>query len=437
MAQTRRLIFTLCLVLIGFLPFHTLFTVWLATNFDRLYLWSAWKEILIAVITVLSFAVLLKEQKLRQQFLAKTYNKIALLYVGLCSIYVIIQGLNSTALVGFAIDARYVLIFLAAQVLGIQYVTQNKLAWRLLLIVSLMTALLALIQVLLLPPDFLTYFGYDRVGVNTPGIPPASHQVASSSELYRAQSTLRGPNALGAYLILPTILSAWLHFKQRKINFLVIAGLCSVALVLSYSRSALLGLLFGVGLCAIYLLKDIPTRFKYLGVVVVIIFGVFSVVLWENQRFQVVVLHNNPEVVGVQSNQGHLELSLQAVRDVSQKPLGNGLGQAGPTSALDDQSKAVISENYFLQVAAEIGWLGFVLLVALHVLVIRELWLRRKDSYVVPVLLVFCGLVLTNLLLHTWADEAVAITMWFFVGLVLYPSNKVLKSGHIKKESKV
>lgn len=420
MAQTRRLIFTICLLLIIVLPFHTFATVWLTSNFDRLYLWSSWKEILVAVITVLSLYILVNDKSTRTKFLSKRYNQVAIGYLLLCGIYLIFQRFSLNSLVGFAIDVRYALVFLAAQLLGSHFSKKNTKAFKVLLVVASVTALLAIIQILILPPNFLTHFGYDPVGINTAGIPPASHQVASGSSIYRAQAALRGPNVLGAYLILPTLLASYLYLKKRSKYYLILAALFVGAILLSYSRSALLGLIGAFGLYGTYSLRNISKSTKFLVLGLLLFSAIAFAGLWENQRFQTVVLHNNPEVTAIQSNQGHLELTRQSVEDISKKPLGYGLGKAGPSSALEDQTQAKISENYFLQVASEIGWLGFGLILALHLLVIQALWRKRDHPYVAPILLAFIALTFTNLLLHTWADEAVAITMWFFAGLVLY-----------------
>lgn len=219
MAQTRRLIFTICLLLIIVLPFQTFATVWLTSNFDRLYLWSSWKEILVAIITIMSLYVLVKDKPTRVKFLDKRYNQIAIGYLLLCAIYLIFQRFSVNSLVGFAIDARYVLVFLSAQLLGSKYSKKNTTAFKALIIVAVITSLLAIVQVFLLPPNFLTHFGYDPIGINTAGIPPASHQVASGSDIYRAQAALRGPNVLGAYLILPTLLAMYLYLKKRSKSY--------------------------------------------------------------------------------------------------------------------------------------------------------------------------------------------------------------------------
>ena len=207
MDKTKKLLFNLLLGMLAFLPFHTAVTVWLGTKYGHLYVWSAWKECLIAVAVILAGYELLGNKKLLNLLWQKTYNKLAAAYILLLSIYVLSQKFSTVSIVGFALNARFILMFLVAQVLA-SHVTKtniNKLQ-RAVIAVGAIIALLSVAQVFMLPKDLLMHIGYDGIGINTLGIPPAYHTVASGSDVVRAQATLRGPNVLGAYLLIPFFL---------------------------------------------------------------------------------------------------------------------------------------------------------------------------------------------------------------------------------------
>lgn len=426
MPLTRRLIIVSSTILLALLPFQTLITVWLATNFGHLYFWTAWKELLVAVISICGVIILINDRVIRKKFLSKTYNKIAIAYLLLGGIYLLVQRLDFSALVGFAIDFRYILIFLSLQLVELN----KKQITQMLVVIGSILGTLAIIQLLVLPPSFLTFFGYDKPGINTSGIPPAYHSVASGSSLNRAQATLRGPNELGAYLILSTFLGAFAYVKTKKKLFLGAGALSVAGLLLSYSRSAWIGII--VALVAYVVIsrskKGIKLN-KQLVVAGIAAFALLGVIGWRTNTIQTVVLHHNPEVTTVQSNQGHIDLSIQATEDIAYKPLGYGLGQAGPSSALDNPKEAKISENYFLQVGLEMGVIGMALFLALHLYVLKELYLLRNTKYGYPILLTFIALIVTNMLLHTWADEAVAITVWAVVAMQLSLSRVKSKSS--------
>lgn len=424
MILSRRLIIAISLTLIALLPFQTLVTVWLASNFDHLYIWSAWKELLIGIMTLLAAYLLIKDASLRKAFLSKRYNQLALIYLALGLFYVVAHMFSNTALIGFAIDFRFILVFLSVQLVAMDSAKTS----RLLLVVGTMVAVLSLVQIFLLAPDFLTHFGYDPVGVNTPGIPPAYHAVAAESDLVRAQATLRGPNALGAFLILPIFISYFAYLKGKKKIYIAVGLLCLAGILLSYSRSAFLSLLLAFIAYGVYKnyksLAKIPKKFTFILFVLML---VSLLMTWRTSVFQEVVLHNNPEVNTIQSNEGHLRESQSAVKDMLSKPLGYGLGEAGPSSTLKNQAEGKISENYYLQVGLEMGLLGLGLILAIHYSVFRELLINRRKSLGLPVLLAFGALAISNLLLHNWADEVVAVTVWLFIGSQLSVMNNKSK----------
>lgn len=422
MDKTKKLLFGLLLGLLLFLPFHTLVTVWLTSSFGHLYVWSAWKEVVLAGIGVMASGVLVYDKALRTALWGRLYNKVAVGYVGLLVLYVLFQRMSLASLIGFTFNIRFIVIFLAVQVIAAKLTAgQREKTIKLVTITGFVVAILGVIQALILPPDVLTHFGYDAPGVDTLGIPPAYHTVAPGSDVVRAQSTLRGPNVLGAYLLIPFFLLAWGYMQTKKRRFLGAAAIVGVAIFLSHSRSAMGALILGLMVWVMLSGRTQQMMRRYWSVALsLVVAGLIALpFIWQTRTFQSVVLHHNPDVTTVQSNEGHVMLTLQAAEEVAGDPLGDGLGTAGPSSAVADKPSARIAENYFLQVGQETGWLGAALFVWLQALVLIALYKVRQAKYVVPIFLAMLAIVATNMLLHTWTDEVVSMVIWSLAGLVL------------------
>ena len=94
--------------------------------------------------------------------------------------------------------------------------------WRIfVLIPGLIVILFGLIQLFILPHDFLKHIGY------SPHTIPAYQTVDSDISYHRIQPTLRGANPLGAYLVL-VIPAMFLAFKKTH---KVVLGICTASVL--------------------------------------------------------------------------------------------------------------------------------------------------------------------------------------------------------------
>lgn len=417
------------LVLAVILPFNVFAIVWANHLVGHLYIWSAVVYLIVVILTICSLVLISKNNQLITALYRPTYNKLAISFILLATIYLFAQRFAMTAIVGYALNTGFIYIFLVSQVAGYH---QPKIIDRLVkivLIVGLILSVVAILQIFVLPHDVLIYFGYDKPGVNTSGVPPASHVVAAGSELYRAQATMRGPNVFGAFLLLPIFIACYEYIKSRNKKYLAVTGVMSFALVLTYARSALIGIAVAL---VVFVLFDKRTQQKLhkllikkkrlvtsLGLLAVLVAIITIPLVWSSHSFQTLVLHHNKNVAQVQSTEAHGQLSLKALRQVIEEPLGLGLGQAGPSSALESPEKANIAEDNYLQIGQELGWIGLFLFVGLIISIIKQLWIGRRRPYVSPILLAFIAVAVTNLMLHIWTDEVVSMTLWASTGVVL------------------
>src|SRR6185503_16711282 len=144
------------------------------------------------------------------------------------------------SLTTIAFGAKTDLEFLVAFVLAV-LVARPKFEKRLLLAVlipAVLVVIFGLLQVYALPAGFLKHFGY---GAST--ILP--YETLGTTTL-RFPSTLGGPNQLGTYLILPTVMAGLLALRRRQWWWLLLTAGAGVVLIHTYSRAAWLGALCAV-----------------------------------------------------------------------------------------------------------------------------------------------------------------------------------------------
>ncbi|MBI5906678.1 O-antigen ligase family protein [Candidatus Saccharibacteria bacterium] len=411
------------------LPFHALFTTWIGSNTGHLDLLRIWKEILTVALIPPVILLVWQSNRVRQWLLTSWIVRLMAFYVLLSLAMgawaVTHQQVNGVALIyALLINLRFFIFFVICAIIAS---SDNflKSHWpKILLVPAAAVILFGLMQQFLLPYDFLRHFGY---GAHTI---PAYQTVDANLDYRRIQSTLRGANPLGAYLILILPALAVVLSKRRLLR---IGGLITGAVTLfySYSRSAWVGTGLAFGVLAVWLPKNSLWRRR--KVVVMAIIGIVIVVaglyaLRYNQTTQDTLLHtSNNSTSSLSSNEARVAAMRAGASDVLHQPLGNGPGTAGPASFRNDHP-ARIAENYYLQIGQEIGILGMVIFVSINFLVARSLWLRRNEALCKILLASLIGLTFVNLLSHAWTDDTIAYLWWGLTGMACAPA--ILESRH-------
>ena len=250
----------------------------------------------------------------------------------------------------------------------------------------------------------------------------------------RIQSTLRGADPLGAYLVVivaaVVALGARLLAKgrgmdkreKRQLMLLVILGVASLAvLYFTYSRSAYIGAaiaMFGAAWLSITN-SQFKRRLLLAAAVLCVLFGGAVLVLRHDPAFENTVFHTSQLSKSPKSsNAAHVIALKKGLHDVIHEPFGRGPGTAGPASTHNNHP-ARIAENYFLQIGQEVGWLGLALFLAINVLIGKQLWDRRAEDDRLPMVLFvsLLGLSVVNMLLHAWADDTLAYIWWGMAGM--------------------
>lgn len=418
----RRIPYYAVITLLVYMPFHIFLSQSLSLVTGGLEVWKVAKDVLLVAAVMFTICLVFIEKKG-----TKAFWTLAAITAAYTFLHLLVWLFNSdiyqrSALLGTLFNVRLPAFALLA--MGAFITTPSKFAFssliKIVLGVSTAVAVLGLLQYLL-PKDVLTYVGYglDR------GVRPAFF-IDDNPAYPRIMSTLREPNSLAAYLLLPIGLLTALLMSVRKHR--VLLGLLFVvhlaALYLTHSRSAWIAVMVTTGLVVLWRYRTMAARVvrRYWPLVAVGVVAVCAgaVVAWQNPRLQSVISHSTPDAAGqddLDSNDYHWLFFKQGVEGIARDPLGHGPGTAGLAS-IQNPEGSFLTENYYVQVGYEIGVLGLLMFIAINVWVYRLLT-RHKEPLVTALLASFWGLVVMNMLLHIWANEAVAAQWWLLAGVVI------------------
>jgi hypothetical protein len=408
-------------VIFGGIVLHAPLSVGLGVLFpDYDLLIKSWKELLMVVLMPLA-VIIVTRRRMWQELASDWIFKLIVAYTALhaASVVFLYQGAAATA-AGLAIDLRYVLYF------GLVYVLVRILPMyrRILLKIGVIGAAIvvsfATLQ-LFLPPDVLKYIGYSNQTI-APYL-----TVDKNPDYIRVNSTLRGPNPLGAYAgVVLTLLAAALvrkrlQFGDRKYMIGIgLLALCSlIALWISYSRSAVVATIASIGIVLAVTIARQLSRRVWISMSIAVCAVIGGLIVGQNSNFvSNVLLHENP--VGgssVSSNDGHIESLATGLDRMIHQPFGAGVGSTGSASLYGNSP--FIIENQYLFIAHESGWLGFALFIALFMMIMLRLWKARQDWLSLGIFASGIGLSLIGLLLPVWVDDTVAIIWWGLAAIAI------------------
>jgi len=419
----KKVYIGLLLIIFGGIVLHAPLSVGFGSLFpDYDLLIKSWKEILLGIATLLLPVLLTlhKRWNILKEPLFLCIAGFAALNIALIPVF--FTGADAT-LAGILINLRYLLFFVLVYVGLALYPQYTRLFIKVFVAGALVVLGFAILQLTILPNDFLKYLGYGETTI----MPYLT--VDQNEAFVRINSTLRGPNPLGAYamVVLVLLLAFWLKAKReitkREQVVLAILGVGGiVALWASYSRSAALGLALGAALVlAATVGKRISKTLWIVLAVVALAVGGSLVVFKDTDFVSNVILHEDPsEGNGVNSNDGHADSLVDGTKRVLAQPLGGGIGSTGSASLLTDSP--LIIENQYLFIAHETGWLGLGLFIAISWLLLSKLWRGRKDWFVLGVFASGVALAFIGLIQPIWVDETVALIWWGLAAIALVRS---------------
>ncbi len=391
---------------------------------------KAWAEILMVIAGLLLTYLLYKKQRfniLREPLM--------LMVAGFALLHILLLGYKfqgpAAVLAGLIIDLRF-LLFFGLVYAAVKLYPEFRRPFLIVGGAGAATVLgFALLQVFVLPRDILKYLGYSASTIQ-PYL-----TVDLNNSFVRINSTLRGPNPLGAYaaMILALLVARVMNVRLPK-KFWQVYGIlllflgAAVALWASYSRSALIGAVLAV-LVAVSLSVNRKARYAIWSVVgAAFVVGLISVTVFSGNSFvQNVIYHSNPDGGSAsKSDSGHISSLAAGMKALVHEPLGTGVGSTGSASLYT--GAPTIIENQYLFVAHESGWLGLALFLAIFGLVLWRLYERRRDWLAIGVLAGGVCLAVIGVLLPVFVDDTVAIVWWGLAGLVVAQPVVLSKGKH-------
>jgi len=411
----KNIYITILLVIFGGVVLHAPLSVWLGSAFpDYDLLFKSWKELLIILAGLIVVFLLFKRKQLRLLkepviVLAGVYSLLHLLSA------LFIKNDILSIFAGLLIDLRHVFFFCLVYLAIKMWPSCQKLFIKVAVAGSLVVLIFAMLQVFVLPKDVLKYIGY---GKDT--IAPYM-TVDENSNFVRINSSLRGPNPLGAYAVVAlTLAVAYLVKNRLRRNKKVLVVLAVViigslfALWFSYSRSALIAAILSL---IVVLVLGVFHKLSKKSLVIISSFAVLMagigglLSLNNNYLISNIMLHENPiGDVSINSNEGHINSLIDGVKSLLRQPFGGGVGSTGSASLYSQNP--VIIENQYLFVGHEAGWAGLVVFMIIFGLIMFRLWSLRKSWLALGVFASGLGLAAIGFLLPVWADDTVAIIWW-------------------------
>ncbi len=416
--------------LLAYMPLHIFISTVIGTTLGSLEFAKVAKDFVLVIGFVFALVASIKQPWFKQLFRDKL-AWLVLGYVGLTILLALIKPTEFDAeLLGLVYNARFLLMAIYAGLLVNLFNRKAvlKKSMQIVLVSGVAVATFGVMQYLLIPNDALTHVGYSREN----GVLPVFF-IDDKPDLERVMSTVRDPNSLGSYLIILLSITITLLLQKRNKKYALFLFVTLLCLWFTFSRSAWVGALIAVGV--LLLLSEgrvknyLVARRQILipGVVVCTMLFAGSLYAARNSYFiQNVIFHADESTALEDPNQLRVRFLRESLGGVLDDPIGSGPGTAGLASIRNETQGTELNENYYLQIASEVGIIGVVLFLGILAVVGWRLYGLRADPISLALLASFIGLAFANLLVHIWSNEAVAYTWWALAGLTV--------SAHIRNE---
>ncbi len=245
----------------------------------------------------------------------------------------------------------------------------------------------------------------------------------------QASSFLAGPNQLASYLIFPYFYALHRAFNSNKSflaqwsNYLLLP--LTLGILLTFSRSAILGLLLGTLFIIIFNIRANRTKVSYVVLFLVSCAAlVFSYVMYGGGTLADLLTHGA-------STAQHASATESAMSQLFHSGFfnlvfGTGVGTAGPAAL---KFGGIISENYYLQILIEVGVIGFVIFSAFFVGAIKTFFHWSKILF-----FAILALLINAFFLHIFSDNpAMAVSVFIIMAVII--NVETIESGIVEPRS--
>lgn len=392
----KKLSFSFVQILILFIPFQNLISELLSahTNISSgAVFWLVhWYE----PFLIIFFLISLFDKKLYQSKI----NIVLLLLIFLGSISVLFTPVGfRVGLEGFRFTLLPLLVFFVASSFEKD---QKEKILRVYFILSLVIAIWALLERFLPENYWVTY------------------KIVSSSSSFgglylagsirQASSLIGAPNQLASYLLPAFFIALFgVRNKAKKYSIYLYMSVILIAIILTFSRSAILGLSVGLLVYLIFFVKSRAAKSIFsvaMALAAAIIIHFYQNGPLEIQRF---LTHGTSQSLHYEALQTFKQTFERET--ITQRIFGRGIGTAGPIAL--KYNSGVVPESWYLQLVFEIGLIGLLLWFLFLYLISKQLF-RTKPELVLGLI----SISVTALFLHTWADNpAMAYSILILLGI--------------------
>ncbi len=442
-AKIMPLLFVICGIVLVLLPFHAFLTVWASSNFGHYTLFRLWKEFLVLLLGLAVIWLFFIDKEIRGIVFKSKLTLMIFIYVILDCVSGFVAHekhlvSNKALAYGFLDDLRFFSFFIICWALALKSNRLNKIWAQLIIWPAAVVIMFGLLQMSVLPANILVHFGY---GPKT--IEPFQ-TINNNPNYIRILSTLRGSDPLGTYLILPISALAVLLLKYpRRWGWAKLSMLVAAVIVLygSYSRASWIGAVIACAIAVGTLISRefiVKHRTYFIAVAaIVVVLGISSVVIFaHSKRFQNVIFHTQTNSVEpISSDQAHLSALKDGLKQMSSHPFGQGPGSSGPASVYNRLRPPHITENYFLEIGEETGWIGMLLFIAINIYLALLLWRNRSSPFALVLFISLIGISFVNLLSLAWNDDTLSYLWWGLAGLSMASTPLIKSHSHLVEKS--
>lgn len=424
---SNKFVFYFFLILILFLPFQIFLSEVMTFRTglsESIVFWLLhWYEIVLPLVALVVIVNYLKGKDRKIDLVG--FSAVVLVLLGIITI--LFSPYLFIALESFRFSFLSVVLFLLAHLyfksidsrVRNNQNTNNEVLINTYLIVAFLIALMAILE------RFLPTYYWVNLGLINPdsgfGYGP---RLAGS--FVQSGSIIGGPNQLASYL-LPALFMLIFRTQQTKNYRIQINGffqgiksrimvlfpplLIFLAIVLTSSRSAIVGVLAGLLISALFYSRNyvikVATLF-FIGIVGLLFFIASNS---QNENLRDFVNHGTSQKL-------HHEAFMNFKADfagwsMTEKLVGQGMGLSGPVAL--KYAHGTIPESWYLQLIIEFGVLGLSLwLIFVALLIWRMIQIGDRG-----LMLSLISISVVALFLHTWADNPViAYTLFILLGSV-------------------
>lgn len=252
------------------------------------------------------------------------------------------------------------------------------------------------------------------------------HTSNSSGTILRPAGTFPHPNVLGGFMgiVLFATFFLFTQTKKKKFQWLLFIVICfqTFILYLTFSRSALFGVLIGTALFLGSFFYFIPLRKKLVFLTCIIIFS---------HSLPWIILYTQLQNRGGIISQTNLNRSSDAQRIYFQKTaismfkkkpfLGHGWGEYGVQMekySLENQPMQVV-HNIYLLVLSETGIFGFIMFMGFIFTILYQIKNIQIDPLLITLYTIFIFILFCGLMDHYWLMHQHGRILFFLIASLI------------------